>query len=83
MYTYTVENKEISFFDLSGEIVLKQPSYPNGDAFDTDQEADDWAQSYLAAILRTSAFGPKMGKNIDPIALITDEEIAARKASYN
>lgn len=80
MYTYTIEDKVITFSDLSGKIVLIQKSYPNGDAFDTDQEADDWAQSYMAAISRTSAFGPKMGKEIDPIALPTLEELEDRKA---
>jgi hypothetical protein len=83
MNTFTVENKEIKFFDLAGDLVAEQKTYPNGDLFDTDQEASEWAESYLAADLRTSSFGPKMGKTIDPIALITDEEIAARKASYN
>lgn len=83
MQTFTVENKEIKFFNIAGELVIEQKSYPNGDLFDTDQEASEWAESFIAAALRTSAFGPKMGKDIDPIALPTDEELAARRASFN
>lgn len=78
MYTYDIENNQLFFYDLSGKLVISQSGYPNGENFDTHEEADAWAQSFIASVLGVSEFGPKLGKNIDPISKdsLTAEEIS-------
>jgi hypothetical protein len=66
MHTYTIsEDNTIEVFG-EGETVpfLRQPSYPNGDSFDTYEEAEAWVQLFLEALLDEDAPFAPIGKGL-------------------
>jgi hypothetical protein len=77
MYTYTVNNSNTVEVFVEGQEapMLRQPHYPNQDAFDTKSEAETWAQLFIASLeSRENPFAP-IGKGIAGEPQPTDEQI--------
>lgn len=79
MHTYTInENNTIEIFGEGQEIpFLRQPNYPNGDAFDTREEAETWAQLYIEALVNEEAPFAPIGKDIPGEPKPTKEQMLA------
>ena len=56
-----------------------QPDYPNGDSFDSYDEAQTWAQLAIASYDENEPFVP-IGKGLSGEPKPTPEEVAAMKA---
>lgn len=52
-----------------------QPHYPNGDTFDSYEEAENWAQLALEAITNPNALHAPLGKNMPGEKKATLEDI--------
>jgi hypothetical protein len=79
MHNYTInENNTIEVFG-EGETVpfLSQPNYPNGDSFDTREEAETWAQLFIEALVNEEAPYAPIGKGIPGEPKPTKEEMLA------
>lgn len=79
MHTYTIsEDNTIEVFG-EGETIpfLRQPNYPNGDAFDTREEAETWAQLFIEALVNEAAPYAPIGKGIPGEPKPTKEEMLA------
>lgn len=79
MHTYTIdENKTIEVFGEGEEVpFLRQPNYPNGDAFDTREEAETWAQLFIEALVNEEAPYAPVGKGMEGEPKPTKEEMLA------
>jgi hypothetical protein len=66
MYTYTVNDSNTVEVFVEGQEapMLRQPHYPNQDAFDTKSEAEEWAQLFIAAMENEDAPFAPIGKGI-------------------
>ena len=66
MYTYTVNDSNTVEVFVEGQEapMLRQPHYPNQDAFDTKAEAEEWAQLFIAAMENEDAPFAPIGKGI-------------------
>lgn len=66
MYTYTVndENTVEVFVEGQEPPMLRQPHYPNGDAFDTKAEAEEWAELFIASMTDEDAPYAPNGKGL-------------------
>jgi len=80
MYTYTVNNaKTIEVFAEGQEApMLRQPHYPNQDAFDTKAEAEQWAQLFITSMTDEAAPFAPIGKGIPGEPKPTKAEILER-----
>ena len=80
MYTFTVNdaNTVEVFVEGHGAPMLRQPHYPNQDAFDTKAEAEEWAQLFIAAMTDEAAPFAPIGKGIAGEPKPTKEEILER-----
>jgi hypothetical protein len=58
--------------------MLRQPHYPNQDAFDTKSEAEEWAQLFVAAMEDKNAPYAPIGKGIPGEPQPTDAQILER-----
>ncbi len=65
--------------DVNEEPFLYQPHYPNGDTFDTKEEAEKWAQYKLEELTIAEAPEAPIGKNFDPQPKPTPLELRERK----
>lgn len=77
MQTYTIsEDNTIEVFG-EGETVpfLRQPTYPNGDSFDTREEAEAWTKLFIEALVNEDAPYAPIGKGIPGEPKPTKEEI--------
>jgi hypothetical protein len=77
MYTYTVNNTNTVEVFVEGQEapMLRQPHYPNQEAFDTKAEAEEWAQLFIASLeSRENPFAP-IGKGIPGEPQPTDVQI--------
>ena len=80
MYTYTVNDSNTVEVFVEGQEppMLRQPHYPNQDAFDTREEAETWAQLFIASLeSRENPFAP-IGKGIAGEPQPTDAQILER-----
>jgi len=76
MHTYTInENNTVEVFG-EGETIpfLRQPHYPNGDPFDTAEEAETWAQLSIEAMVNEEAPFAPAGKGMTGEPKPTKEE---------
>lgn len=65
MYYTINENNEISVFqDEQTEPFLIQPYYPNGDLFDSKDEAEQWAEFFIESFTENGLLPPE-GKGLD------------------
>lgn len=66
MYTYTVNDANTVEVFVEGQEapMLRQPYYPNHDAFDTKAEAEEWAQLFIASMEDENAPFAPVGKGI-------------------
>jgi hypothetical protein len=66
-YRYTVdENFAVRVFNGSETVPFWfQPEYPNGDSFDSTEEATTWAEHAVASMDGVSPFPPN-GKGLEP-----------------
>lgn len=80
MYSYTVndENTIEVFVEGQEPPMLRQPWYPNQDAFDTKEEAEIWAQLFIDALVDEDAPYAPTGKGIPGEPKPTKEEMLAR-----
>ena len=79
MYTYTVNDSNTVEVFVEGQEapMLRQPHYPNKDAFDTREEAENWARLFIAALEdRGNNFAPD-GRGLEGKNQPTEEEILA------
>jgi hypothetical protein len=79
MHTYTInENNTVEVFG-EGKTVpfLRQPNYPNGDSFDTHEEAETWAQLSIEALVNEEAPYAPIGRGLAGEPKPTKEEILA------
>ena len=65
MYRYEIDDNFAVFGYVDGqtEPVLFQPDYPNGDKFDSIEEADQWAKLWIESFSPDKPFASE-GKNI-------------------
>lgn len=77
MYTYKVSDEKIVevFVEGKKEPMLRQPNYPNQDAFETKSEAEEWAQLFIASVEDENAPFAPMGKGIAGKPKPTKEQI--------
>ena len=80
MYTYTVNDANtIEVFGEGQEApMLRQPNYPNQDAFDTKAEAEEWAQLFIASMEDEDAPFAPIGKGIPGEPKPTKAEVFER-----
>ena len=80
MYTYTVNDANTIEVFVEGQEapMLRQPHYPNQDAFDTKAEAEEWAQLFIASMEDEAAPFAPIGKGIAGEPKPTKEEILER-----
>lgn len=78
---YTIDENDnfaVRVFADGDEVpFLYQPNYPNGDSFDSYQEAETWAQYAINALIDENAPYAPGGKNEPPSPKPTAEELAA------
>ena len=70
-YEVNADNFEIYFWDdINPEPYQYQPNYPNGDPFDSVEEATAWADASLAAHDPAVGFYAPIGKGFEPEAKV-------------
>jgi hypothetical protein len=74
---YEIEdNNTVKIYDdINSEPFWLQPTYPNGDTFDSNEEASTWAELAIASQLDDSAPFPPNGKGQTGVPKPTAEEI--------
>lgn len=79
MHTYTIsEENTIEVFGEGQDVpFLRQPNYPNGDSFDTREEAETWAQLFIEALVNDEAPYAPIGKGMEGEPKPTKEEMLA------
>ena len=66
-YEVNPDNFEIYFWDdVQPEPYQYQPHYPNGDSFDSVEEATIWAEASIAAHAPGATFYAPTGKGVAP-----------------
>jgi len=75
-YTIDSENAVSIFNDGDGIPFWYQPTYPNGDTFDSYEEAEIWAKLAIAAYDENEPFAPD-GKNLPGDLKPTKEQMEA------
>ena len=77
MYTYTVNDANTVEVFVEGQEapMLRQPHYPNQDAFGTKAEAEEWAQLFIASMEDEDAPFAPAGKGIAGEPKPTKEQI--------
>jgi len=74
----------ISIFDDGSDIPFQyQPTYPNGDSFDSVEEASIWAQAAIDSHKDDVLVYPPNGKNLPSEPKPTPEQISAWLAKNN
>ena len=64
MHYEITENFEVKIFNDGEEVPFwYQPDYPNGDKFDDEIEAENWAKLAIASFVETEPLAP-VGKNL-------------------
>ena len=78
---YEIENNNTVkiYDDINQEPFWLQPSYPNGDTFDSFEEAASWAELAIASQTDESAPFPPNGKGQTGLPKPTPEEIRQAK----
>jgi ABC-type transport system substrate-binding protein len=79
---YTIDNETfaINIYDgVNPEPFWYQPDYPNGDKFDSYNEAESWAELAIKSMDAEYLYFPPNGKNLEPKAKPTPQEIAQAK----
>jgi hypothetical protein len=74
-YEIDSQSFQVKMFDDNDASFLIQPHYPNGDVFDSVEEATKWAIAFTSE----THFAPE-GKSFAPKPKPTDAEIAERRA---
>lgn len=77
---YTVDETTfaISIFDDGADVPFQfQPTYPNGDSFDSIEEAGFWAELSIAAHSPDVSLYAPNGKNLEPESKPTPSETKA------
>jgi hypothetical protein len=69
------------FDGVNDEPFWLQPTYPNGDTFDSIEEATEWAELAVLSMDPDHGFFPPDGKGLDPKAKPTPAEIIQSKLS--
>lgn len=77
MYRYTVNDANTVEVFVEGQEppMLRQPHYPNLDAFDTKAEAEEWAQLFIASMEDENAPYAPAGKGLAGEPKPTREQI--------
>lgn len=69
------DNNAVSIYDgINPEPFWFQPHYPNGDSFDSKEEAETWAELAIASQTDESAPFPPNGKGLEGLPKPTKEE---------
>lgn len=77
MFTYVIDQESfaISIFENQDEDpIIYQPAYPNGQTFDSPEESESWANSFIDFRSGASDLMPKIGKDMPQV--IFDREAA-------
>lgn len=77
MYRYEIkENNVVEVFSEGSDVpFLRQPTYPNGDSFDSFEEAEGWANMLLIHLNDKTQPTAPIGKNIPGEIIKTAEEL--------
>lgn len=78
-YEITNNNEVYMWDDINPEPFLFQPFYPNGDSFESKEEAETWANYKLNELTIAEAPEAPLGKGLLPTPKPTKEEIIARR----
>lgn len=66
------------FSDETGDVpFISQPQWPNGDSWESAEEADAWAQEFIAFSTRESNIPPRSFRDDQPEPFIFDDPAAA------
>ena len=75
-YEIDEQNYAIKIFDgVNSEPFQYQPHYPNGDSFDSYEEAENWAKEAIKAHDSEYGFFPPNGKGLEKQPKPTAEQI--------
>ena len=76
-----LENNTVEVFAEGSDVPhLRQPSWPNGTAWSSAEEARSWAEMFVEAIEVADAPHAPAGPGLDREPKITDEQFAALNA---
>jgi len=80
MYTFTVNDANTIEVFVEGQEapMLRQPNYPNQDAFSTKAEAEQWAQLFITSMTDEAAPFAPIGKGMAGEPKPTKEQILER-----
>lgn len=79
---YEIDNENFTvrvYDEINAEPFLLQPHYPNGDSFDSYEEAENWAKETIKSFDPDYGFYAPNGKDLPGLAKPTPEEIIAMK----
>jgi hypothetical protein len=84
MFTYSVDEEKVVrvFREDQDDPYILQAVYPNGDEFESIDDAEKWAKQLIAFFTDELAPHPAAGKGLEPTPRLTEEEVAAAKAEY-
>lgn len=80
---YEIDSKNaVNIYDgINPEPFWYQPHYPNQDAFDTKEEAEEWAKLAVASHTDETAPFPPNGKGLEGLPKPTKEELIRSRIS--
>lgn len=71
----TVKDKVVEIWSEGAEAPsLRQPNYPSGEPFDTDEEAMAWAEMYIESVTDPDALQYPTGKDLVRLPKPTPQE---------
>lgn len=78
-----LENNTVELFnDTQEPPFIRQPHWPNGEAWASADEARSWAEMYVEAIEVADAPYAPNGPGMERQAKPTEEEVAAARAAF-
>lgn len=78
-YEINQDNVVEMWDDINPEPFLYQPHYPNGDSFDSKEEAEIWAKYKLEELTIAEAPEAPLGKNLPATPKPTKEEMLSKR----
>lgn len=75
MYAIAKDKTVEIFNDNSTEPIIYQPYFPNGEVFESDEEALAWANEYIESVVNPDALFARHGRNEERKVKPTKEEL--------
>jgi hypothetical protein len=85
MYRYEIDEKLTVriFVDSQEAPVILQPTWPNGEAFALETDAENWATSYIEHVEGSSDSYPLSGPGIEPQKISKKDKLVQALMSVN